>query len=81
MQITILLFGTQAKLAQRERVTIQLDDVSTVAQAISALGNSVPELASTLSVSRLAVNHEYAQNEDLLSEGDEVALIGMVSGG
>ena len=81
MQIDILLFGPQAKLADHDRVTIELDHASTVADALSVLGERVPALASSLSVSRLAVNHEYAQENDLLSEGDEVALIGMVSGG
>ncbi|MEO0476670.1 MAG: MoaD/ThiS family protein [Planctomycetota bacterium] len=81
MQIDILLFGPQAKLAQHDRVTLELDHASTVADALSALGEHVPELAPSLGVSRLAVNHEYAQMDDLLSEGDEVALIGMVSGG
>lgn len=81
MQIEILLFGPQAKLAQHDCVTIELAEASTVADALAALGERVPELASSLSISRLAVNHEYAQEDDLLIEGDEVALIGMVSGG
>ena len=81
MQIDILLFGPQAKLAQSARVTIDLNHTPTVAEALSVLGQSVPELVPTLKASRLAVNHEYAQKDDVLCEDDEVALIGMVSGG
>lgn len=81
MQIDILLFGTQAKLAQTDTVKIELQDPPTVASALTALGKTMPTLAPTLGVSRLAVNHAYAAEDDLLSEDDEVALIGMVSGG
>ncbi|MEM9346073.1 MAG: MoaD/ThiS family protein [Planctomycetota bacterium] len=81
MQIDILLFGPQAKLAKTNRITIELDHAPTVADAMSMLGEQLPELVPTLGVSRLAINHEYAQADDELSEGDEIALIGMVSGG
>ena len=81
MRIDILLFGPQAKLAQTDRVTVDLQTSPTVAEALSVIGKTMPELAPTLAVSRLAVNHEYASDEDVLSEEDEVALIGMVSGG
>lgn len=81
MQIDILLFGPQASIAQADRVTVELGHAPTVSDALSVLGEHLPELVPTLDVSRLAVNHEYAQAEDQLSEGDEIALIGMVSGG
>lgn len=81
MKIEILLFGPQAKLAQRDRVTIELGADTTVSQALLTLRDTVPELAESLNVSRLAVNHEYACADDRLAEDDEVALIGMVSGG
>lgn len=81
MKIDILLFGPQAKLAQTNRVAIDLQTPPTVENALAALSEALPEIAQTLAASRLAVNHEYARNGDLLAEGDEVALIGMVSGG
>ena len=81
MRIDILLFGPQAELAGTDRIPLDLSESATVSDAITRLGQAVPTLASTLEVSRLAVNHDYAAPTDTLSEGDEVALIGMVSGG
>lgn len=82
MQIEILLFGPQAKLAQTDRVAVQIDeDAPTVGSAMRALHDALPALRPTLEVSRLAVNHAYATDEDMLNASDEVALIGMVSGG
>ena len=40
-----------------------------------------PFLKPLLSVSRLAVNCEYASPDTVLQEGDEVAIISPVSGG
>jgi molybdopterin converting factor small subunit len=46
-----------------------------------ALARSHPELAESLPLHRFAVNAKFVGDEDVVREGDEVALIGMVSGG
>ena len=82
MKVEILLFGPQASLAQTDRVWVHLDpDTATVDHAMDALRKAMPVLAPTLNASRLAVNHAYAEQKQLLQASDEVALIGMVSGG
>jgi len=81
MRINVLLFGPQAALAKAEVVTLELDEPASVASALSALSQAVPALEPSLKSSRLAVNHDYAGPADLLTDEDEIALIGMVSGG
>lgn len=82
MLIDVLLFGPQAAIANRDRVTVEIADGSaTTASVMEALRHTLPKLAPTLDQSRLAVNHAYAGTNDVVSESDEVALIGMVSGG
>ena len=82
MKITVLLFGPQARRVGRRDVVIECPgDSATGAQLRAALANAAPALADTLPASRLAVNHAYIGEEDPIHPGDEVALIGMVSGG
>lgn len=82
MRIDVLLFGPQAELAQTDRVAVQIDSAdATVTLVMTELATAVPALAESLESSRLAVNHAYAASDDAITSGDEVALIGMVSGG
>lgn len=82
MHIKVLLFGPQAALVGADSLAVNVDTVSAnVRSVMAALGDAAPELLPSLATSRLAINHAYASPEDHVSESDEVALIGMVSGG
>lgn len=82
MRVDVLLFGPQATLVQADRVAVTVDSQQVTAAALlGALAESAPALAASLETSRLAVNHAYAQANDIITSDDEVALIGMVSGG
>lgn len=81
MRHTVLLFGPQAKLAEAKELVVDVDAPATAADVIAAIVVACPELAESMSVSRLAVNHEFAAPGTIVAEGDELALIGMVSGG
>ncbi|MBI1388024.1 MAG: molybdopterin converting factor, subunit 1 [bacterium] len=79
---TILLFGPQAQRAGRRKLQIELEAEAPACRDLrEAIAAAAPELAETLSASRFAVNHEYAGEDRLISPGDEIALIGPVSGG
>lgn len=82
MRVDVLIFGPQASLVGSDRVPIALaGDRPSVSDVIAALGVAAPALAPSLDTSRLAVNHAYASEDQVILPGDEVALIGMVSGG
>jgi molybdopterin synthase catalytic subunit len=81
MEITVRLFGPEAEVTGRSQVTVDVDSTATCGQLRVALAQHEPSLAPYLPACRLAVNHEFAGDEHPLSEQDEVALIGLVSGG
>ncbi|MEO0529404.1 MAG: MoaD/ThiS family protein [Planctomycetota bacterium] len=81
MQLTVLLFGPQAKLADAKSVQVNLGERATAADVLAALEGACPALDDSIRTSRLAINHEFAADDALVTEGDELALIGMVSGG
>ncbi len=83
--VTVKLFGPQAALAGRREVAVVLtrngEEAATAGGVLAGLGEAVPALRGSLAQSRLAVNREFAAAGDAVRPGDEVALIGMVSGG
>ncbi|MEM1211780.1 MAG: MoaD/ThiS family protein [Planctomycetota bacterium] len=81
MTITVHLFGMQARLADSRSLQLELPDDANCGAILERLGVEYPALSPSLSGSRLAVNHRYAEPDEKLAEDDEVALIGMISGG
>ena len=81
MTIAVKLFGPQAQLAGAREVRVEVGDGATGAAVLAALGEAVPALRESLNGSRLAVDHAYVSEGQAIRPGQEVALIGMVSGG
>lgn len=76
----MLLFGPQAQHAKAREITVIVQQ-PTAREVLSALAQNADSLASSLPASRLAVNHQFVDDDHRLEPSDEVALIGMVSGG
>ena len=76
MEVTVLLFAMLRERAGARQVTLELPEGARVRDALSALG----DLAAGLPLV-MAVNREYAPEEQVLGPGDELALIPPVSGG
>jgi MoaE-MoaD fusion protein len=81
MRLTVRLFAMLREQAGADSVELELSEGATGADALEAL-RAEPglELLNRLPV-RLAVNREYADLEDELAAGDELAVIPPVSGG
>jgi molybdopterin converting factor subunit 1 len=79
MKITILAFGIAKDIiGQTEtRVDTSESSVKALREQLLAAYPGFEKLASL----RLAVNEEYRDDDYLLNEGDEVAIIPPVSGG
>lgn len=76
MQVRVRLFASLRERAGAEEVELDLPEGALVRDAlerVSALTQGMPVV--------MAVNHSYADAEDALQAGDEVALIPPVSGG
>lgn len=82
MRVTIKLFGPQAQAAGQRSVELDLPGpAATCTELRERLSEACPALAATLPGCRVAVNHEFATEGTRIKAGDEVALIGQVSGG
>ena len=80
MKVSILLFGITKDLIGKQFLNFELPSKSTVAQFKKLLQESYPELTELNSLA-VAVNSEYANDDVLINENDEIALIPPVSGG
>ncbi|MBL9001559.1 MAG: MoaD/ThiS family protein [Phycisphaerae bacterium] len=81
MMIEVLLFGPERDAAGVDRVRVEIDGELTCAALRAALGTGTPALLPVLRCARFAVNGRFADDAHRIGAGDEVALIGLVSGG
>ena len=81
MRVSVRLFAVQRELAGAREVSLALGDGATIETAWQALVDRFPVLAPGRPSIRFARNGEYAEPDEALAEGDELACIPPVSGG
>jgi molybdopterin converting factor small subunit len=80
MRIRVMLFGPEAAAAGCDGVEVDVSD-ATCAGVLVALTEQHPALRGSIGSARLAVNRELSPPRRAISAEDELALIGLVSGG
>ncbi len=82
MRVQVLLFGPLAQRAGDSSVAVELADGDpTAGDVLQALRTQAPALRDVVDACRLAVNCAFAADETPVRPQDEVALVGLVSGG
>jgi molybdopterin converting factor subunit 1 len=81
MQVRVLYFASLRDRAGVREEALSIPVESTVADLKQALTERHDRLAPALDSALVSVNREYALPEEVLSEGDEVAIFPPVSGG
>ncbi len=82
MRVKVLLFGPQAAMAKASSIDVMVADRAATCDTVkAALAEASPLLRESIDASRLAVNHAFVSGDHKITEADEVALIGLVSGG
>ena len=81
MKIPIQLFASLKDAAKTSKIEVEIAENASVAQLLEAVARDFPALEKWLPHVRVAVNEEYATNDQIVREGDDIALIPPVSGG
>ncbi len=81
MKRDIRLFAAARSAVQSETVSVELPSTATVADVRRALQEAYPELSGLLPICRFAIDHDYVNDETVLTPDREVAVIPPVSGG
>ena len=80
MNIKILLFGVTRDIIGDSTLDIEISDSQNVGDMMKELKTRFPDLNRLKSL-LVAVNNEYAEEDKILNQSDEIALIPPVSGG
>ncbi len=80
MKIQILAFGIAKDIVGGTTLDFEIPEGTNVAQLKRQLQKDYPSFTELTSLA-IAINSEYAQDEQQISERDEVVLIPPVSGG
>lgn len=80
MKIEVLFFGITADLIGEKSITFNILEGMTVNDIKQKLLETYPKLVQHQSFS-MALNMEYAEGNNLVKNGDTIALIPPVSGG
>ncbi len=81
MIVQVKLFAAARQAVDRESVEVELDQVSTVRDLRHALVQQYPALAQWEPHLLIAVDQQYARQEDAIAPGQEIACFPPVSGG
>lgn len=81
MEVRVRLFATLRQLAGWSQQPLALPDGATLRDALAEIDRQYPGLSISTRTFYAAVNQEYAKGEQVLREGDEVAIFPPVSGG
>lgn len=81
MRIRTLLFASYRELLGTGEMTLSLPGKATVADLVEELRSRGEPFSRLPDDPVVAVNRKYASPQDVLREGDEVALIPPVAGG
>ncbi|HLA98113.1 MAG TPA: molybdenum cofactor biosynthesis protein MoaE [Anaerolineales bacterium] len=81
MEIKVLFFASLKNLAGNSEAYVEIPEAYRVGDLKVLLGQRYPQLAPALGSALVAVNMEFAFDEDLIPVGAEVALFPPVSGG
>ena len=81
MLVTVLLFASARVQAGSPTLVVELAEPADVAGLKQALVRVCPRLVGLMASSRIAIDSAYADDEDSIPPGSEVAVIQPVSGG
>jgi len=81
MTLQIKLFAAAAQLADADQLTVTCQFPLTLQQLRDQILQQNPALADIIPFCRIAVDHEFANEDCSISATSEVALIPPVSGG
>lgn len=81
MQVRVLLFGSLREAAGAKELSVVLPERARVVALRELLMASQPAFEKLAGRLRVAVNREFASDDAVLADGDEVAFLPPVSGG
>jgi MoaD family protein len=81
LKILIKFFASHREFAGVSEIELELPEATTISKLLEMLYERYPDLKQLDEETIISVNKRYAEEGDLLSAGDEIALFPPVGGG
>jgi MoaD family protein len=81
MKIAIKLFASHREAVGKEKIIVDIEEGATIAQLLQIIFEKYLALKKLKDYTLISLNQNYANLEQKLKDGDEVALFPPVSGG
>lgn len=81
MNLNVRLFATLKDRVGAAQVSVEVNEPATVTNLLTALTEKFPAIEPSLKSILISVNQEYAERDQIIHSGDEIALFPPVSGG
>ena len=79
MAARVLFFGATAEIAGKRQVELQVADSLTTGDVLKNIIGQIPSLAAHKL--HISINQQYATGDEIIRDGDELAIFTAVSGG
>ena len=79
MSARVLFFGATASIANKREISVTVESGLTAAEVLEVVISQNPGLASYKL--HISLNQQYADGDELVRDGDELAIFTAVSGG
>ena len=79
MSVKVLFFGSTAAVTGKRQIEIDVADETRASVVFDQMLNEYPRLAAHRLL--YAINQQYATGDEIISDGDELAIFTAVSGG
>lgn len=81
MKVKVKFFASHRRVVGKSELDIELAEEITVNQLIEIIMAKYPELKKLTEATIVSLNHNFVDGDELLKDGDEVALFPPVEGG
>jgi len=79
MKVSVLFFGATADEVGKREIDLEISENTKAAEVFGGIVRNHPRLADHKLL--FAVNQEYSSGDEIINEGDELAVFTAVSGG
>jgi molybdopterin synthase sulfur carrier subunit len=81
INVTVKLFAIYQEVYQQEEIILSTQEKTPISEILNTIIEEKPVLKKWRNLTRFAVNFDFVDEDYILQDGDEIALIPPVSGG
>lgn len=81
MKVNVLFFGATAEAVENREIEFKVDENKNAEQVFGEILDAYPKLRNFGKTLLFSVNQEYSDGDEIVEDGDELAIFTAVSGG